>query len=411
MVTGYAVVDIETTGLFSGMHDRITEVAVVQVDCAGVIIDEWCTLVNPHRDLGPQHIHGIQAADARLAPTFADIAGDLATRLAGRVVVAHNLSFDTRFLVSEFRRLGIDAPVNCDNGLCTMRLSNTYLDGPARSLAACCAAAGIDHAEAHSALPDARACAGLLAAYLRLAPRPEPWAGLLTAADRLTWRDLPPCCGRTTRRRSASTAPRSFLARMVDRLPRVPQPPHADDYLALLDRALVDRHLSAAEQDALLAVADTIGLSFAEMMELHRTYLVALANAAWQDAVVTDDERKDLLDVADLLGLARQEVDIALWNAQNGNGARPALGGFRLKPGDLVVFTGQMTCPRDQWERRAIDLGLRVNGKNVTNGTCLLVAADPDSQSGKADKARRYGIPIVTETAFAKLLNELEIRP
>jgi len=37
------------------------------------------------------------------------------------------------------------------------------------------------------------------------------------------------------------------------------------------------------------------------------------------------------------------------------------------------------------------------------------VAADPDSQSGKAAKARRYGIPIVTEEAFASLLNRLEV--
>lgn len=411
MVAGYAVVDVETTGLFPGMHDRVTEVAVVHVDCAGVVTDEWCTLVNPQRDLGPQHIHGIQAADARLAPTFAEIAGDLATRLVGRLIVAHNLTFDTRFLASEFHRLGADAPVSCDSGLCTMRLANTYLDGPGRSLAACCTAAGIYHEEAHSALPDARACARLLAEYLRLAPRPEPWVSLLTAADRLRWPDLPPCCGRTMRRNSVSTAPRSFLARMVDRLPRLPQPPHADDYLALLDRALLDRHLSASEQDALLAVAGALGLSFAEVMELHRSYLTALANAAWQDAMVTDDERKDLLDVADLLGLARHEVDIALWSAQNGPDASPALDLFCLKPGDLVVFTGQMTCPRNQWERRAIDHGLRVNGANVTSGTRLLVAADPDSQSGKADKARRYGIPIVTEAAFAKLLDELGTRP
>ncbi|WP_198410963.1 hypothetical protein [Cryobacterium sp. TMT1-3] len=33
----------------------------------------------------------------------------------------------------------------------------------------------------------------------------------------------------------------------------------------------------------------------------------------------------------------------------------------------------------------------------------LLVAADPDSLSGKARKARDYGIPIVGETAMARL--------
>jgi hypothetical protein len=40
-------------------------------------------LVNPARDLGPQHIHGIQSRDVLPAPFFADIAGDLAIGLAG----------------------------------------------------------------------------------------------------------------------------------------------------------------------------------------------------------------------------------------------------------------------------------------------------------------------------------------
>src|SRR5262245_8412556 len=179
MGAGYAVVDVETTGLFPGRHDRVAEVAVVLVDRDGRRTGEWSTLVNPNRDLGPQHVHGIQAADARQAPTFAEIAGELAKRLVGRVLVAHNLSFDVRFLVSEYRRLGADVPIDYDNGLCTMRLSNTYLNCAGRSLTACCQSAGIEHGQAHSALGDARACAGLLTRYIRLAARPEPWAHLL----------------------------------------------------------------------------------------------------------------------------------------------------------------------------------------------------------------------------------------
>ena len=61
----YAVVDVETTGLRPSWHDRVVEIAIVHVDDAGTIEAEWCTLVNPQRDLGPQHIHGITAAEAR----------------------------------------------------------------------------------------------------------------------------------------------------------------------------------------------------------------------------------------------------------------------------------------------------------------------------------------------------------
>ncbi len=67
-------------------------------------VEEWCSLVNPQRDLGPQDIHGIQARDVRDAPTFSDRADDLAELLAGRTVVAHNLGFDSRFLAAEYER-------------------------------------------------------------------------------------------------------------------------------------------------------------------------------------------------------------------------------------------------------------------------------------------------------------------
>ena len=70
----YAVIDLETTGLNPDRHDRIVEIAIVHVDAAGDITYEWSTLVNPHRDMGPQHIHGISAADARRAPSFAQVA-------------------------------------------------------------------------------------------------------------------------------------------------------------------------------------------------------------------------------------------------------------------------------------------------------------------------------------------------
>ncbi|GAA2666116.1 MULTISPECIES: exonuclease domain-containing protein [Actinosynnema] len=150
---GYAVVDVETTGF--RRSDRVVEVAVVQLDRDRRVTGEWCTLLNPGRDLGPQHVHRIRAADVWGAPTFARAAGALARRLAGRVLVAHNLAFDARFLAAEFGRVGVDADFD---GLCTMRLS-----GGRRSLRDCCAGAGVPLVDAHSALADAHAAAALFA--------------------------------------------------------------------------------------------------------------------------------------------------------------------------------------------------------------------------------------------------------
>jgi len=178
---GYAVVDTETTGFAARGRDRIVEIAVVHLDEDGVVTDEWCTLVNPTRDLGPQHIHRISAAEVWHAPTFAEIGGAVAARLSNRVLVAHNLSFDARFLAAEFRRLGVEWPTA---GLCTMRLADQYLpQRGGRSLRACCDAAGVSLVDAHSALYDAHAAAGLFAGYLRMADRPLPWRELLESDE------------------------------------------------------------------------------------------------------------------------------------------------------------------------------------------------------------------------------------
>jgi DNA polymerase-3 subunit epsilon len=400
---GYAVVDVETTGLFPGRHDRIIEIGVVLVDREGRQVDEWGTLVNPARDLGPQHIHGIQSRDVIRAPRFAEIAGDLAARLSGRIVVAHNLNFDLRFLKAEYDRIDVGTPLDFDHGLCTMALSGQYLESPSRSLVGCCASAGIGHKNPHSALHDARACAELFAFLIDAAGRPEPWQHLFATQ---AWPNLLTPCGRTARRTLADAQPQAFLERLVDRLPRVPQPLRADEYLALLDRALLDRRLSASEQDGLIEVADTLALTYSDVLELHRDYLAALAQIAWSDGIVTDDEHLDLRNVANLLGLAEQDVAIALRRTST---AREAArwGQFHLRPGDVVAFTGQMTGQRDEWEHRALQGGLKVTGNGVTKRTTVLVAADPDSQSGKASKARQYGIPIITPDAFSTLVEQM----
>ncbi|NCD20289.1 MAG: hypothetical protein EOL89_09955 [Actinobacteria bacterium] len=63
----------------------------------------------------------------------------------------------------------------------------------------------------------------------------------------------------------------------------------------------------------------------------------------------------DLDAVAHLLDLDPSEVDAAL---AGGPGGDAGLGGFRLDPGDMVVFTGEMAEPRSVWEQRAEAAGL-----------------------------------------------------
>lgn len=161
----FAAVDVETTGL-SPRLDRVVEIAVIQLDCNLSPCGEFVTLINPGRDIGATHIHGITAHDVAGAPRFEKLAPTLLDVLRGRVVVARNVQFDLRFLLAEFARMGTGLPE--PPVMCSMQLAAQHLRGlPERSLDACCRAAGIPLDGAHAAAVDARAVAGLLACYAR----------------------------------------------------------------------------------------------------------------------------------------------------------------------------------------------------------------------------------------------------
>ena len=99
----FAVIDFETTGLSPHRHDRVIEVAIVRLVAGGRLSEEYESLVNPGRDLGPTQIHRISAKDILDVPTFEEIIGDILGRLANAVVVAHNIQFDKAFLIAECR--------------------------------------------------------------------------------------------------------------------------------------------------------------------------------------------------------------------------------------------------------------------------------------------------------------------
>jgi len=161
---GFVVVDVETTGLDPAV-DRVVEVALIGTDTRGRVLSQWSTRLNPGGPIGAGAVHGITAADLVGAPQFSEVVPEVTARLAGRAVVAHHAVFDVGFLAAEFTRAGWVLPAL--PVLCTYEASVHYLPGLGRRrLGDCCAAAGIPLTDAHSALGDARATAGLLQVYL-----------------------------------------------------------------------------------------------------------------------------------------------------------------------------------------------------------------------------------------------------
>lgn len=409
-MTGYAVVDVETTGLFPGGHDRIAEIGIVLVDPDGRVEDTWATLVDPGRDLGPQQVHGISAADVRHAPPFGAVAGHVAERLRGRTFVAHNAQFDRRFVWHAFAALGYDVPVIEPTTLCTMRTGTQLFPTAPRSLAGACLHHGIALDAAHEALADARATAELLRVYLAAGARDavSGWDDVVELAATTPWPAVPAAAAEPVRRGVARERDTHFLARLAAG-GRRPVPAAAqEEYLGLVDSALLDRHISAREHDQLAALCTRLSLGRADADALHREYLAGLAAAAWSDGVLDTAEATDLAAVAALLEVPAADAAVLLERAAPlGEGApAPRPRRFTVSPGDLVVFTGAMDEPRDVWHRRSREAGLVPHGA-VTRQVRLVVAADPDSLSGKARKAAAYGIPVIGEAGFLRVLDEL----
>jgi DNA polymerase-3 subunit epsilon len=373
---GFAVIDFETTGFSPQHHHRVIEVGLVHVSPDGVIEREFETVINPGRDLGPTRVHQLRGADVRDAPTFDGIAVELIERLRGRVLVAHNARFETAFLRAELSRLGITSPVRDGDALCTMKLARTHLPGAGTKLADCCAALGIPLDDAHEALADARATALLLGEYRRMGRHDAVWwQGHSALAAEAVWpRPRRSSQAQWMPRRRLS--PRSLAAEQAS----THQPTTGAADMPLAEQALDWLRPRARKRFGELPVA---------VVERVARQLIAV-HTSRPKMHATDDSQVEM--VAD-----------QLWRtATSGRAPRGAPHHPRLARGDVVVLTGVMSEPRDRLEQRLTSAGFVVE-PTVTKRTALLVAADPDSLSGKARKARAYDIPIVGEHAVAAL--------
>lgn len=403
----FAVIDLETTGISTSHHHRIVEIAIVLLDKSGKEVETWSTLVNPKRDVSATEIHGITASDIFAAPSFEDIAGEIASLLKGNVPVSHNYRFDSGFLSAEFARIGWPVPLGSSIGLCTMNLAGQYLNC-GRSLAACCEMIGYSIEDAHSALADAKAAANLLQRFLQQdLSLASSWSEIIGVAEKQEWPEIPKrSVSLVTRSHVAKARDTHFLSRLASRSPRDEIFPAANSYLALLDQALMDRLISLHEEAQLLASAEMLGLSREEATICHHRYLRTLAQVALSDGVVTVDEQTDLSSVAKLLGLTNYDVELALSMPVEAL-EMPLQKNFRLYQGDAVVITGEdIEINRGELEALATQCGLKLT-KSASGKTKLVIAGDPDSQSGKARKGRELGIPIVNFACGRDLIEKI----
>lgn len=407
-----AVVDVETTGIHP-RSDRVVEFAAVVVDHSGIPVREFSTLINPDRDAGPVHIHGLSASDLAGAPTFSDALGSIVEALSGSCAVAgHNVQFDMMFLAAEFSRAGHSLPDV--PRFCTMRMAG------GGALSQCCDRFGISFAgPKHSALGDARATSDLLRTLMREA---SSLPAQVASLPPVTWPSaMPAARSLLTREQVVSdrAAPPTYLQRLLERAERFPSAYNIAEgvleYDDVLTRAIIDRHVDDREELALLEVAELWKLGRDQIVEIHRYRMRCLIRAALQDGVISASEQRDLSLAGRLLGFD-EEVLAALQLEEQRNMVAAKRTGDRTErvqtefAGRTVCFTGESQCTidgeliaRERARALAGACGVTVID-SVTKKLDFLIVSDPLSQSGKAKKARERGIPLVHELVFWKAI-------
>jgi DNA polymerase-3 subunit epsilon len=407
----YSVIDVETTGVYPSC-DRVIEIAVITLDQGGQTHDEYTTLINPDRDVGPVHVHGITASDVVNAPFFEEVSGDILERLADKIWVGHNIRFDDTFLRLEYELLGYRLPPTPT--VCTLKLSKTIAPKlQSHRLPNCCAHFGIELSDSHYALADARATARLFSTFLGLIPFLRD--SILPSSSDLSWPRLSVSsrsCSRQEAQKLKISRKGSYIRSLLERLPSSNTDSAVMVYMELLDRVLEDRKVTTEETEALYKVAREWGISREKADKAHRVYLDNMIIVALADDVITESEMRDLREIAFLLGFDDETLQKNIERVRISNESKknnrliPSLKKMGDLAGKSVCFTGAITdtmkgqpINRQMAEMLSTNAGLIV-AKGVTKGLDILVLADPESESGKARKAREYGTRLLATSTF-----------
>ncbi|EJQ68962.1 MULTISPECIES: 3'-5' exonuclease [Bacillus] len=155
----YVVIDFETTG-FNPYNDKIIQVAAVKYH-NHELVDQFVSYVNPERSIPDRitSLTGITNYRVSDAPTIEEVLPLFLAFLHTKVIVAHNASFDMRFLKSNVNMLGLPEPKN--NVIDTVFLAKKYMKhAPNHKLETLKRMLGI-RLSSHNAFDDCITCAAV----------------------------------------------------------------------------------------------------------------------------------------------------------------------------------------------------------------------------------------------------------
>lgn len=152
------IFDTETTGIEPADH-RIIEIGAVRFKDGRPTDEVFHTFINPTRPIDKEAtaVHGISDADLVDKPVFSQIADGFLAFVGDKPLVAHNATFDARFIAAEMRRLQRE-PLPADRYIDTLEIARRRYPGSHASLDALCKRLKISLAgrDKHSALLDAK---------------------------------------------------------------------------------------------------------------------------------------------------------------------------------------------------------------------------------------------------------------
>jgi DNA polymerase-3 subunit alpha (Gram-positive type) len=151
--TTFVAFDTETTG-FSPASERIVEIGAVKYR-GGKIVESTHWLVNPGIPINNSFVHHITDEMVAGHPPFADTYKAFVRFVGDSVLLAHNASFDVRFMQAEIERNHLEPlPNPVADSLALFR--KWYPDAPSHKLGALAEQLGVPSGSRHRAEDDSR---------------------------------------------------------------------------------------------------------------------------------------------------------------------------------------------------------------------------------------------------------------
>lgn len=346
----FAIVTVQTNGIHP-KTGRLVSLGICTADTQGNIVDTWHVVIDPNDNPGPTHLHGLGPEDFEGAPRFSVIQSKLAHALDGRILITHNAPRVWGFIVAEAKRARRQA-----------NRENLHRRNRGR----------------------------------RYRPRVGKIPAPTTIIDTLA----------TARRQSTPLTDTRLrgVARAYGL--DVPSPVASEAGRLVPERV---RTLDDVATSWELFIAEG-GLEAANLEQADQEREVLESTVQWPESIAAIDA-KDMKE--DKVGLQRSAIRVEAMEAPRpvDNPGKYVPGG-RVEPGMEFAIAPQVTADPDVLIEAGMTAGL-VYSEKVTRETSLLVCnrpADvtPDELTGKAMHAHRKEIPMVSDTAFLRLVRSMD---